>query len=146
MRPEFDVADAVVDGLEGAVGGRFDDRGSGGEPGEVRAVVAGAFDERVPGLAVRGDRGEDDRAVLVLELVGLGERRAPCSTAYANAARASGTSMARSTTPSPCAATCSARKWPQVVVGLMTEVRTKRAEPFSRTYDAVSRLPFSGPE
>lgn len=32
------------------------------------------------------------------------------------------------------------------VAALMTEVRTKRAEPFSRTYDAVSRLPFSGPE
>ena len=54
--------------------------------------------------------------------------------------------MARSITPSPCSATCWARKWPQGVAGLMTEVNTKRAEPFSRTYDAVSRLPFSGPE
>ena len=70
---EFDVADAVVDGLEGALGGRLDDRVGGGEAGQVRAVVAGALDEGVPGLAVRGDRGEDDRAVLVLELVRLGE-------------------------------------------------------------------------
>ena len=71
---EFDVADAVVDGLEGAVGGRLDDRVGGGVAGQVRAVVAGALDERVAGLAVGGDRGEDDRAVLVLDLVRLGER------------------------------------------------------------------------
>lgn len=77
---------------------------------------------------------------------GSSTERAPCSIAYAYALRASGTSMARSITPSPCSATCSARKWPQVVAGLMTEVRTKRAEPLVRTYEAVSRRPFSGPE
>lgn len=71
---EFDVADAVVDRLEGAVGGRFDDRLGGGEAGEVGAVVAGAVDEGVAGLAVGGDRGEDDGAVLVLQLVRLGDR------------------------------------------------------------------------
>ncbi len=71
---EFDVAHAVVDRLEGAPGGRLDDRRGGGEAREVRAVVAGALDEGVPGLAVRGDRGEDDRAVLVLQLVRLGQR------------------------------------------------------------------------
>lgn len=54
--------------------------------------------------------------------------------------------MDRSTTPSPCAATWSARKRPCSVAGLMTEVKTKRAPPDSRTYEAVSRLPFSGPE
>jgi hypothetical protein len=58
---------------------------------------------------------------------------APCSTAYAYAAAASGTSMDRSMTPSPWAATCSVRKRPQPVEGLMTEVKTKRAAPDSRT-------------
>lgn len=71
---EFHVADAVIDGLEGAVGGRLDDRVRGREPGEVGAVVARALDQRVPGLAVRGDGGEYDGAVLVLQLVGLGDR------------------------------------------------------------------------
>ena len=54
-------------------GGRLDDRLGGGVAGQVGAVVAGAVDQGVPGLAVGGDRGEDHRAVLVLELVRLGE-------------------------------------------------------------------------
>ncbi len=70
---ELDVAHAVVDRLEGALGRRLDDRVGGRVAGQVRALVAGALDEGVPGLAVRGDRGEDDRAVLVLDLVRLGE-------------------------------------------------------------------------
>ncbi len=58
---------------------------------------------------------------------------APCSIAYSYAARASGTSMARSITPSPCAATWSSRKAPHSVDRLITEVNTKRAEPLSST-------------
>src|SRR5690606_41818036 len=71
---ELDVADAVVDGLEGPLGGRLDDRGGGDVAGQVGAVVAGPLDQRVAGLAVGGDGGEDDGAVLVLQLVRLGDR------------------------------------------------------------------------
>lgn len=70
---EFHVADAVVDGLEGALGGRLDDRRGGDVAGQVRALVAGALDQGVAGLAVRGDRGEHDGAVLILDLVRLVE-------------------------------------------------------------------------
>ncbi len=70
---ELDVADAVVDGLEGALGRRLDHRLGGDEAGQVGAVVAGALDEGVAGLAVGGDGGEHDGAVLVLHLVRLGE-------------------------------------------------------------------------
>ncbi|MGY4277986.1 hypothetical protein ACVILE_004166 [Streptomyces sp. M18.1] len=68
---QFDVADAVVHGLEGAVGGGLDDGGGGDVAGQVGAVVAGALDQGVAGLAVGGDGGEDDGAVLVLDLVRL---------------------------------------------------------------------------
>ena len=71
---EFDVADAVVDRLEGAVLGLRHDRLGGHEAGEVGALVAGALDQGVPGLAVGGDGREDDGAVLVLDLVRLVDR------------------------------------------------------------------------
>ncbi|GAA3061299.1 hypothetical protein GCM10020000_50550 [Streptomyces olivoverticillatus] len=67
---ELDVADAVVDRLEEPVAG-LDDRLGGDEARQVGAGVAGALDQGVAGLAVRGDGGEDDRAVLVLQLVRL---------------------------------------------------------------------------
>lgn len=49
-------------------------RGRGGVSREVRAVVPRALDEGVAGLAVGGDGGEYDGAVLVLQLVRLGQR------------------------------------------------------------------------
>lgn len=70
---ELDVADAVVDRLEGALGGKLDDRRCRREAGEVGALVVGALHQGVAGLAVRGDGGEDHGAVLVLDLVRLGE-------------------------------------------------------------------------
>lgn len=51
--------------------GRLDDRVGRGEAGQIGAVVPGALDERVPGPAVRGDRGPHDGAELVLGLVRL---------------------------------------------------------------------------
>ena len=77
---ELDVADAVVDRLEEArCAGRPTIGSAGDEAGQVGAGVAGPLDQRVPGLAVGGDGGEHDLAVLVLEHVRLlqaGARRA----------------------------------------------------------------------
>ncbi len=67
---ELDVADAVVDGLEQPLARRH--RGLLGHvAGQVGAVVAGAVDQRVAGLAVRRDRRAPDRAVLVGDVVRL---------------------------------------------------------------------------
>lgn len=61
----------MVDGLEGALRRGLDDRVRGDEARQVGAGVVLALHERVAGLAVGGDRGQHDRAVLVLDLVRL---------------------------------------------------------------------------
>ncbi len=74
--PELDVAHAVVDGLEqplrvalaSADGGR-----PGDVPGQVGAVVLRPVDQRVPRLAVGGDRGHAHGAVVVGDVVRLVE-------------------------------------------------------------------------
>ena len=77
---QLDVADDVVDGLEEALGlqpgrdgGAVHDRAAGHETGQERAAVAGPVDQGVPGVAVRRDRGHPDGAVLVGEVVRLGQ-------------------------------------------------------------------------
>jgi hypothetical protein len=65
---ELDVADSVVELREEAKLVPALDRR---ETRQERSPIGAAFDEGVDGLAVRGDRGEPDKAVLVLELVGL---------------------------------------------------------------------------
>ena len=67
---ELDVADAVVDGLE-QPGPGLGDRLRGDVAGQVGAGVVAALDQGVAGLAVGGDGGQDDGAVLVGDLVGL---------------------------------------------------------------------------
>jgi hypothetical protein len=70
-RAELDVADDVVDGQQhpGVLEGVLD----GGEAGEEGSVVAVALDEGVQCVAVSPDRGNVDRAMLVAELLGLGD-------------------------------------------------------------------------
>lgn len=71
----LDVADAVVDRLEEPLLRRLDDRAGGLEPRQVGAGVVGAVDQRVPGLAVGGDGGDGDLAVVVLQDVRLLQAR-----------------------------------------------------------------------
>src|SRR5690606_16060740 len=60
--------------------GRRHDRVGGDVPGQVGAVVPGALHQGVQGLAVGGDGGEHDLAVLVLDDVRLpGASGAPCA-------------------------------------------------------------------
>ena len=69
---QLDVADHVVDGLEqppGLVGAARHDRVAADEPGQEGAVVPGPVDQRVPGVAVRADRGDPDRPVPVGQVV-----------------------------------------------------------------------------
>ncbi len=69
---QLDVAHRMVElGQEPQVSAA----GDGGEAREKRPVVGGALDEGVHRLAVRGDRREAGRAVLVLELVRLGDAK-----------------------------------------------------------------------
>jgi hypothetical protein len=78
---ELDVADHVVDGLEEALGLQaggdrglpVHDRAAGHEAGQERPVVLRPVDQRVRGVAVGGDRGHPDRAVLVGDVVRLGD-------------------------------------------------------------------------
>ena len=64
---ELDVAHAVVDlGEEAALAGRHDGRRRD-IARQVGTRIARPFDQRVPGIAVGGDRGHDDLPVLVFE-------------------------------------------------------------------------------
>src|SRR5680860_79532 len=68
--PDLDVADAVVDGLEEPLGVPLAARDlcrGGDVAGKVGSAVTAAVDQRVPGLAVRRDRGHAHGA----EVVGL---------------------------------------------------------------------------
>ena len=138
---ELDVADAVVDRPGRCAGRAASTIGSrGDEAGQEGAVVAGALDQRVAGLAVGGDRGEDDRAVLVLE------RR---TARRARGRRARPRTRRRRARPGPRARGRRRRRrarpraargsGPGAGVHLMTEVSTKRAAPDSSTYSARSR-------
>jgi hypothetical protein len=66
---EFDVAHAVVDlGEEPALAGCHDGRHRD-VAGQVATRVSGTLHQRVPGIAIRGDGGHDDLAVLIFEQV-----------------------------------------------------------------------------
>ena len=66
--PQLDVADHVVDADQQSVGTVVGDA-AGLVAGQEGALVAGALDEHMAGLAVGGDRRQADRAVLVGQLV-----------------------------------------------------------------------------
>ena len=73
---ELDVADDVVEGLEQPLRLALAalQRARPGDPaGQVGAVVAAAVDQGVHGLAVRRDRGDAHRAVLVGDVLGLAD-------------------------------------------------------------------------
>jgi hypothetical protein len=63
---EFDVAHAVVDPGEQAPLPRRADRGGRDESRQVDTRITGPLDQRVPGVAVCGDRGQDNLPVFVL--------------------------------------------------------------------------------
>jgi hypothetical protein len=101
----------------------------GAEAGQERAVVVAALDEGVDGVAVGGDGGGDDAAVLIGGLRGLGHRARAALVVSSQAWRASSTSRAITRTPSPCLATCSAMGLP----GRSEVVSTKRILPCCTT-------------
>jgi hypothetical protein len=142
---ELDVADDVVERLEQplrlAVTLDLAWTLAGRSPGgRARRTATGR--RGVPGLAVRRDRGDTDRAVLVGDVLGLADDRGPALRAWAMHLSTSGTSSAMSTTPSPC------RRWWSAsgLSGSTAPLTTNRIEPDLSTNDLWSRLPFSGPE
>ena len=72
---------------------------------------------------------------------GVASEVAPADIACSYAVSASGTVIARSTTPSPCSRTCAPTQVPECA----SPVTRNRADPASRTYSARSRQPVSGP-
>src|SRR6266540_1270968 len=69
---QLDVADHVVDGLKARGRQRVGRRRPGDVAGQERPLVGGAVDQRVDGVAVGGDRGPADDAVVVLVVGRLG--------------------------------------------------------------------------
>ncbi len=62
---ELDVADDVVDRQQHVVASGDAGSATAWKPGQKRALVAGAVDEGVEGVAVGGDRRGANRSVLV---------------------------------------------------------------------------------
>ena len=110
-------------------------------PGMYGPEYSARLTNDVDVVAVGRDRRELDAAVVVLRPVRLVDPRAPRWTACRYAFVASGTVSATSLTLSPFVAahlrtSLSARR---------PLVSTRRMSPCSRTYDARSRTPVSGP-
>ena len=85
---ELDVADDMVDGLEDALRSArpgYECRRPRNGTRHVGPVGARAVDERVAGVAVRRDRCDPNRAVLVADVMRLFENRRALSSRVRNA-------------------------------------------------------------
>ena len=141
-RPRLDVADDVVDVVQAdPLADWLGRQARGDESGAVVAVVVAAVDEGVFRLAVRADRCEAQRAVVVGQFVRFSNRRrAPCERLLVD--RRCVVDREREVLR---AVAVLADVGPDRRVWGEPAVTTKRMSPCSNRYEATSWRPVSGP-